>query len=143
VNDAKVVEIVNSREDPAHKGSGIGLGVVALLDDLVKQLTTRHELSHNVEVVVGLEEVLKGNDVGVVDLSKDVHFGLQAVEILLDVLLIDDLDGKVDAILFASSEPDDGEGASAQLLAKCVDVLNASLVGASSAGGPRRALLLS
>ncbi len=70
------VEVVNSIQDLLEELRGLLLSQWLLLSQEIKQLPSRHQLQNQNHIGFVLKDVMEGDDVAVLDLSKDVHLSL-------------------------------------------------------------------
>lgn len=83
VHNANLVTVDQSIEDRRYDVSGLLFGEDFLGHDLVKQLAATKQLHHYVDVLLVLVHVVELDDVGVVDLLKDVDLVLESDFVLL------------------------------------------------------------
>jgi hypothetical protein len=89
------VDVLDPVQDLLEDAAGLGLGQAFLLDDVVEQLALGDVLHHEEQLLLGLDDFVELDDVGVPDELEDVHFPRDALDVcdVHDLALLEDLDG--------------------------------------------------
>lgn len=86
------MEVGNTVEDGTNDPGSIGLGKLAALCDALEKLASNSKFESEVVLFARLEPLVKLDDVGVVEATKDLHLSPHSGFITLDALLGDGLD---------------------------------------------------
>lgn len=108
--------VANGIDNGSYGLPGLLLGIGLLLHDAIKELTSFHKLHHQIERLALIEDLNQSDNIGVVQLRKDLDLQHQAVNlIIIHRSLLDDLDGHWVSFLLVDGFPDNCIGSSAKL----------------------------
>lgn len=83
VADAELVDVVDARDELLEVLAGLLFLQPLVLHDLVEELAAFHELHHQVQVLLGLDDLVDLHDVGVVQLLEDLDLATDALHVLV------------------------------------------------------------
>mmetsp|Transcript_44118 Transcript_44118/g.76905 ORF Transcript_44118/g.76905 Transcript_44118/m.76905 type:complete len:413 (+) Transcript_44118:478-1716(+) len=136
MHDAQIVQISHALEQGTDELGGLHLCEARSAHDALEQLATLEHLHDDVDVSFALVQALHANNVRVVHQLQHRDLRAQQPFLLgLDGGLVDDLHGAVHAGHFVHALADNGEAASAELLADHVVVFNGHHVRSVLQGG--------
>lgn len=77
VHNVQAVQVLDTQQDLVYKARSVCFGVVALLQELVKELAALSQVCDQVHGVLGLEHLEQGDTVLVADFGEDSNLGVQ------------------------------------------------------------------
>ena len=94
MGDAKSMQILNRVHDLNKNPACRPLRESNFLRHEFEKLTLLHILGYQIDVVVGFDDLIELDDVGMTDFPQDLNFSIDAFFIILifDSVLVDDLD---------------------------------------------------
>jgi hypothetical protein len=88
------MHIYQGRRDRSHNARGLFFRESSLLNDIIKEFSALHELHDNKNLFLRYIDVVKSNNVGMVQLAKRLNFGMKlvhhALKAVFNVMFVND-----------------------------------------------------